>query len=208
MGKTKSQPRQMNFANAIQHILRITDERSDQKFLENSKQFTMPLASLKARIAALEELAMDKLGETPESLDERVLVSVERAQGFVQVDEPVKLGSIVRIKIKEERHGTESPANPMQDAFTVVGQMQIHKDVDQLLIGMKVGETRDILITNPKNDKEQIRITVFLSRVFKGKDLPANEATQETSAQASSEATQNQTNGETVQDQTNIAKEA
>src|ERR1700675_3811103 len=110
MSKTKNkQPRQMDFSSAVQYLMKITDERSDQKFLENSKQFTAPLASLRTRVEVLEDLMFEKLGETKASLSERVLTRIEKQQGFVQVDEPAKLGSIVRVKVKEEISGTESP---------------------------------------------------------------------------------------------------
>lgn len=165
----------MNFADAVKYLSQVTDERADRKFLENSKQFTMPLASLRARLEVLEDLVMEKFGETEASLGERVLTRVEKQQGFQLVDEPAKLGSIVRIKIKEEKSGAESPNTPMEDAFAVVGQMQIHKEVDQLLIGMKAGDTRDALVSNPQDPAQQARITIFLARVFKGREEPKNE---------------------------------
>lgn len=177
MAKTKKQPkaRQMNFNDAVKYLMQITDERSDQKFLENSKQMTMPLASLKARVEVIEDLLMEKLGETEASLAERVLIRVEKGQGFVQVDEPAKLGSIVRIKIKEELSGTESPINPMTDAFMVVGKNQIHEAVDKMLIGAKAGDTNSELLPSPKDPNQLLRITVFLARVFKGQEVIQNE---------------------------------
>lgn len=177
MAKTKkeSKPRPMNFADAVKYLSQITDERSDMKFLENSKQFTAPLASLRTRVEVLEDLLMEKFDETEASLAERVLLRIEKGHGFVQVDEPAKLGSIVRVKIKEELSGTESPANPLTDAFMVIGKNQIHKSVDKMLIGANVGETKTELLPNPKDPNQFLRITVFLARVFKGAEVVQNE---------------------------------
>lgn len=198
MGKTKSnKPRQMDFASAVQYLTGITDQRSDQKFLENSKQFTAPLASLRTRVEVLEDLLMEKFGETEISLAERVLGRVEKQQGFQQVDEPAKLGSIVRIKVKEELVDKESPNNPMEDAFMVVGQNQIHSSVDELLLGASAGDTKSTSVPNPKDATQLIKVTVFLAKVFKGRETPNEEVKTETAAtpEAAPQDPQNQANG-------------
>lgn len=173
--KNSNKPRQMDFAHAMRYLSQLVDERSDTKFLENSKQITGPLTSLKMRVEVLEDLLMEKLGETEDSLAERVFIRAEKAQGLQQIDEPVKLGSVVSIKVKEELAGEESPNNVMSAALMVVGRNEIHPSIDTMLIGAKAGDTKSAVLPHPKEPTQSLKVTVFLARVFKGPEIVKNE---------------------------------
>lgn len=171
----KGQRRQVDFASGM----RILSDSMDEKFLQNSQHFTKGLATMKVRLEALEDLLMEKLGETEASLQERTLTRVEKMQGFQQVNTPVQKGSVIRIKVKEEEVGKESPTTPMQDAFMAVGHNQIHAALDELLLGANAGETKEVIVPDSKNVAVQVKITATVIRVFKGDEV-ANESKSET----------------------------
>lgn len=173
--KSKGRSQVMNFSDAVRNLKITIDERVDTKILEVSKQFTNPIASIRTRTEVLEDIIKEKFGETDESLGERVVDRIEKNQGFIEVKAPAKLTSIVRVRIKEEDVGKESPATLMQDAFMVVGEKQIHEEVDKLLLGMNAGETKDVVVADLQDATKSVRITVFLARVFKGREEASNE---------------------------------
>jgi len=156
--------RTVDFASGMQ----ILSQMMDEKFMQNSKHFTQGLSTMKIRLEVLEDLLMEKLGETEASIAERALLRIEKMQGFEVVNTPVKKGSVIRIRLKEEVVGNESPTAPMQDAFMAVGHNQINAALDELVIGATVGETRDITLPDPDNAAVQRKLTVILMRIFKG----------------------------------------
>ena len=161
-------PRQVDFASGM----RMLSDMSDQKVLEYTKQFTSNLASFKVRMEALEDLLIEKLGETQDSFQERVMLRVEKNFGYEPVDTEVKKGSIVRLKIKEEELGKESNDTPMDNQYICVGHNQLDKTghIDTLVVGAKAGETRDITLPDPNNETVQRKLTVIISKVFKGEE--------------------------------------
>lgn len=158
--------RDVDFSSGI----RILSDMMDQKQLEYTKNFTSTLGSMKLRVQVLEELLKEKFGETEESLQERTFLKIESEQGFQQVDTEVVKGSVLRVKVKEEEVGKESPTNPMQDAYMCVGHNQINAAVDTLVIGAKPGETRDVTLPDPKNVEVQRKITITVLKIFKGEE--------------------------------------
>lgn len=178
MGKSKGKPRQMNFSDSLKYL----SDMMDQKQVEYSKHFAQALSSMRVRLEALEDVIMEKNGETEASLNERVLLRVAKMQGFQEVDTPVQKGSVVRLKIKEEVIGSESPTTPMQDAFMAVGHNQINAAIDEKIIGATVGQTLDITLPDPQNAAVQRKITFIVMKVFKG-----DEVKDETQVQATPE---------------------
>lgn len=164
---SKQQKRQINFKDAIQ----VLSEQMDQKLMITMQQSTQIMSSLKLRLEVLEDLLQEKFGETEESLKERLLLRVEKNQGFSETDNPVRKGSIVRIKLKEEVVGKEYPALPMQDSFMCVGHNQISPHIDELIIGQNVGETRDIVLPDPNDANIQRRLTVLVVKVYRGEEV-------------------------------------
>ena len=181
--QSKRKPRQLNFSDAIKTL----SEMMDQKFIQNTQHFTQSLASMRVRLEALEDVIMEKLGETEESLKERVLERVARMQGFQEVSTPVQKGSVVRLKIKEEEVGKETPTTPWQDAFMVVGHNQINTAIDTDIVGTKLGETKTLTLPDPENANVQRRITYFVAKVFQG-DESSNETQETTQTEAVKEA--------------------
>jgi len=79
--QSKSKKRQMNFSDALKAL----SENLDTKFLENTGQFTQLMSSFKLRLEVLEDLLMEKFQETEDSFKERLLLRVEKNQGFQEV---------------------------------------------------------------------------------------------------------------------------
>lgn len=172
--KSKGKKRSIDFSSG----LKMLSESMDQKFLTNTQHFTQALSSLRVRVEVLEDLLMEKFGETEDSLSERVLLRIEKMQGFVPVETPVEDGSIIRIKVKEELVGSESPDTPQENAFMIVGAKQINPSLDELLIGAVVGEIRNVTLPDPKDSTKSRKITATVCRVFKGNkvnETPAQE---------------------------------
>ena len=160
--------RQMNFSDAIKAL----SESMDSKFLDHTKYFTQALSSFKLRLEVLEDLLMEKLSETEESLKNRLLSRVEKQQGFQEVTTEVVKGSIIRIQVKEEVVGQESPETPLTDSFMCVGHNQINSNIDLLVLGAKAGETRTVDVPNPNKPEELRKITVVVCKVFQSQGIP------------------------------------
>lgn len=158
--------RQVDFTGAV----KMLSEMADTKQLDYTKQFTTTLSAIKLRMETLEDLLIEKLNETQDSFNERVMLRVEKNYGYVTVDTPVKKGSMVRIKVKEEVLGKESPDAEMETQYICVGHNQLHSSIDTLIVGAVVGETRDIILPDPKNATVQRKLTVLVSKVFKGEE--------------------------------------
>ena len=185
-GKSKlGTRRQVNFTDGI----KLLSESMDQKFLDHTGKFTQLMSSFKLRLEVLEDLLIDKLGITEDVLKDRLLVRVEKNQGFQEVSTPVERNSIVRIKVKEEVVGQESSDNPLVDSFMVVGHNQINSNIDVLLIGALAGETREVTVPNPKNPEELRKLTVVVCKVFQGQGIPEGmQPTDTTGAEPSDDA--------------------
>ena len=156
--------------------LKMLSDSIDQKLMANMHHITTALSQAQVRIETLEDLLMEKLGETEASLKERVLLRVEKKQGFEEVTTPVVKGSVVRIKAKESDAKDTLAAVPYEDAFMVVGHNQIHADVDAAAIGMKAGESKDLILT--QGDKTSY-VTFMVAKVFRGEESQVKEAVQE-----------------------------
>lgn len=181
--KSKGKRRTVDFMGGM----KMLSEMQDAKVLEYTKNFTQALSALKVRLDVAEDLLKEKLGETEESLNQRAMLVVEKSQGFVEVDNDVLKGSVIRIKAKEEAVGSESPTTQMQDAYIVVGKGQVHPSVDTLVVGAKLGETRDVIVDDPKDSTKKFRITVQVMKVFKGEESSSeSQAEQNDQAQAQS----------------------
>jgi hypothetical protein len=174
-GKSRTgKRREVNFSDAV----KLLSEQVDQKLMIGMQQSTQIMSSLKLRLEVLETLLTEKLGETEESLKERLILQVEKNQGFVETENPVRKGSIIRLKVKEEVVGKEVPNLPMQDSFMFVGHGQISPHVDELVIGMNVGETRDVVLPDPKDANVQRRITAMVVKVYRGEEVNETPAPQ------------------------------
>lgn len=178
--KSKSKRRTVDFSSGM----KIISEMADQKVVEYTKHFTQALSAMKVRLDVTEDLLKEKLGETEESLNQRAMLLVERTQGFVEVDNDVLSGSIIRIKAKEEEVGKESTTTRLEDAYIVVGRGQVHPAVDTLVLGAKVGETRYIIVPDNQDPSKQVRITIQVMKVFKGEESNSEAQTEEPSQAA------------------------
>lgn len=178
--KSKGKRRSVDFSGGM----KMLSEMSDQKVLEYTKNFTGALSALKVRLDVVEDLLKEKFGETEQSLNERAMLVVEKNQGFVESDNDVLQGSVLRLKAKEEIVGQETPTTRWEDAYIVVGRGQVHPSVDALVIGAKLGETRDVIVDDPKDSTKKYRLTIQVMKIFKGE-----EATSEAQAE---QTTQNQ----------------
>lgn len=183
--KSKQKHRTVDFGGAIRQLSDIMD----QKFIQNTQHFTQSISSLRVRLEVLEDLLMEKLGETEASLTERVLLRIEKMQGFQLVDTPVQKGSVIRVKVKEEVVGQEQPNNPLQDAFMCVGHNQINAAIDTLVVGAVPGQTLEVVLPDPDNAELKRKITVTVIRVFKGEPNEAPVESQETSNVQATEET-------------------
>jgi len=179
--KSKKKKQQMNFSDAVKYL----SDLQDQKHLEYTKHFTQTLSTMKVRLEALEDVVLEKLGETEDSIKERMMLRVEKMQGFNESTNDVLTGSVIRIKVKEEIVGQESPTNPMQDAYMVVGSNQINPAIDIAVLGAKLGETKELILDDPTNAEIKRKVTVTVLKIFKGeetKNETKTEAVQETQA--------------------------
>jgi hypothetical protein len=170
--KSKGKHRPVDFSSGI----KMLSDMQDRKQLEYTNNFTTTLSALKTRMEALEQILIDKLGLTEEAINDQVLLKVERNYGFQEVENDVKKGSNILIKVKEEIVGKESDTTPMDNQYIQVGANQLTKggEIDNLVIGAKKGETRTVVVPNP-NNTDQRKLTVTVVKVFKG-----NEAQYET----------------------------
>lgn len=178
--KSKGKARQVDFSGGM----KMLSEMMDRKFIENTRHFTQSVSSLRVRLEAIEDLVMEKFGETEASLTERTLLRIEKMQGFEEVTTPVQKGSVIRIKLKEEVVGKESESTPLQDAFMAVGHNQINAAIDTLAIGAVAGQTLDVTLPDPDDSNIQRKITFTVMKVFKGDETNETQVVQEEQAPA------------------------
>lgn len=104
----------------------------------NLNQFT----PLMTRIAALEELVMEKFGIQAQELIERNLVIEERANKLKAIEGPAEKGDTVLIQLQYLQDGeeVEEKLKILELAVEKNGTTQVDPVVENAIIGHKVGE--------------------------------------------------------------------
>lgn len=170
--KSKGKHRPVDFSGG----LKMLSESIDKKLMANMHHISNALSQTQMRIEALEDIILEKMGETEASLKERVLTRIEKKQGFEEVNTPVVKGSVVRIKAKEAETQDALASTPYEDAFMVVGHAQVHADIDANIIGMNIGESKDLTLTS--GDKTSY-VTFTVAKVFRGEESQKQEVAPE-----------------------------
>ena len=98
------------------------------------------LSSMKMRLDALENLLLAKKEVTSTSLQEALWNVQETLFGIAPTDAPAELGCGVRLRVKEEKIGEETDAEPATESYVVLGQGEITPDVQNALLGAKAGK--------------------------------------------------------------------
>lgn len=163
-----------------------------------ARQQLAATAGMLTRLSVLEELAKDKLGETDDSLAERVAVREDDALRLVASTEPAKEGDMVRVSL---RGGVEGDVQNGEFVRAVLRKlatepMQFHPELEKGIVGMSTGETKTITIegspihsTDPEQDgKAKTPNLVFEVRVNR---ISVPKAKPETAAPATSEGEEN-----------------
>lgn len=111
------------------------------------------------RTVAIEELLMDKLGVTKDDLANKVAVVQDRSEGFDPVDGAVELGDRTRLEIRTKTSEQTEYAGTSRLLVDNTGSGNtLGKELEAAVLGMKVGETREVLFG--KDNSLQASITV------------------------------------------------
>jgi len=132
------------------------------------------LSSMKMRLDALENLLLAKKEVTSTSLQEALWNVQETLFGIAPTDAPAELGCGVRLRVKEEKIGEETDAEPATESYVVLGQGEITPDVQNALLGAKAGEIKTFEADdqNATGDvKPRYKITLKVDRVYAKKEV-------------------------------------
>jgi hypothetical protein len=133
---------------------------ASQQILQRLAQAQMQMAApIQVRLTVLEKIVMEKLGETKESLAERVLQVEDEATGHVKVEDGAQVGDQLRtigwVKVEEQ----ENYNAPMELTIHSLGKsprpevpFQTYKELEEGLVGIKAGETREIVVNLSTGD--------------------------------------------------------
>lgn len=116
-----------------------------------ARQQLTAMANTLTRLSVLEELAKEKLGETDDTLAERVADREDAALKMVPTGKPAEKGNQLRISFRGHEEGREATAEELE--FTratirhlAVEPMQFPASVEEALLGASVGEIRTVVV--------------------------------------------------------------
>lgn len=171
MAKPRKKPndnqRFTNFNSAVLNLKANSDYAIDQKMLQVTQQFTTTLSGMQHRIAVLEDVLKAKGGVTEKDIKDATLARLERLQNFLTSDGPAEEGSPLKISVKEEEVGKENPNEEYTDSFMIVGKNNVHKAIDELVLGAVAGQQLETILPDPENQNIQRRLTVIVDKVYK-----------------------------------------
>lgn len=101
------------------------------------------------RMIALEEILFETVPAiTKENLSERITLIQDRMEGLTRTDEPAKAGDRVRVSVTvRAKPEDEIPAKASRFLVDELGSGQtVGKEIEDAIIGMKAGETKEIRI--------------------------------------------------------------
>lgn len=172
--KLNDNQRFMSFNSAVLQLKANNDFAIDQKMLQVTQQFTTTLSGMQHRIAVLEDVLKAKGGVTEKDIKDATLARLERLQNFILSDGPAEEGSPLKISVKEEEVGKESPAEEYTDSFMIVGKKNVHEAIDTLVRGATAGQKLETVLPDPENKEVLRRITVVVDKVYKKLDVKSN----------------------------------
>lgn len=169
MGKKKGQDRiqqsmgQMVSKAALTQMLPEIENIARHYIKQLGSQLAVQQAStletLFARVVVLESIVMEKLGYTTDDLTKKVADIEDSKEGLVGVDTPVELNDVVRleIKTKTEDQTEYQGSSRLKLSQTGTGQT-IGAELEEALLGMKAGETKEVLFGADKKMTAQLKV--------------------------------------------------
>lgn len=153
------------------------------------QQMIQDLSSVQMRIMALEKFAIEKLGITEDDLAVKVAELEDEATGHILSEEGAIAGDILRatINVKTESQEEFGPDQRMQIDRLAQEPFTVTEDFEKQLVGIKVGETREVQM-----DEGKTLVKVKADRVstLKNKPEPVAEAPAEEQVQGEEDASQ------------------
>lgn len=101
------------------------------------------------RIEALEGIVIEKLGITEEQLTDKVVELQNKADGLVAAnDRAVKEDDTIRFEVSTKTKNQEEFSEPSRQILTNIGKepFTYGEELEKPIIGMRVGETKEIMI--------------------------------------------------------------
>lgn len=169
-------------------ILECVNELEPILRQEFSRLLIESLAPVQTRLMVLEKLAMEKWGVTEETLALRLLDVEDEATGHVMTLDPAEAGDLLRVTATLRVEGQEKWSKPMNliirrlakpQLNPETGQLsfQTYPELEQALVGAKVGETRETpveIVNGEVTVKYNFKVTV--DRVSRNEEERAREA--------------------------------
>lgn len=142
------------------------------------------LGNIVTRLRALEEITIEKLNESKESLAARVATIEDRVEGF-EAAEAVEAGDRVRLEIQTRTADqTEFQGSSRLMVDNAGSGQTIGKELEASLLGMKAGESKEVKFGKDESLVAKLSVN-RISRQPKAPEAPADaeaapaEATQE-----------------------------
>jgi hypothetical protein len=130
------------------------------------------LVAMKQKLDALETLLINKLGVTPEEIQDSVWAIQEKLYGLETVSTPSAIGNAIRFYVKEEQEGKETDNPPDAESYIVLGNednKNLPKEIIEALTGVVAGDTRKVVLYSEAL-KSNYTVSISVARVYKEKE--------------------------------------
>jgi hypothetical protein len=135
-----------------------------------AKEVSQPLAVCTAKLEVLEKLAMEKWGETPESLEERFFDRLDELNGIPRSTEPAKATDRIRIQFTQAHTEAELASQHKQTTMLILGKNQVNEALDNALIGLSAGDSFSVVLPPPEGQTEQVYVQGVVKAVYSIQD--------------------------------------
>lgn len=162
MGTKSKQPHQKRLSD--QQVSRM-DRMTDLKIMQVSQQFAQTLSVLSAKVEVLEKIALEN-GETTESLQERFFDRLDEMNGITKSTEGLTAGDRVRISFKQAITEAELSTAPSESTMLIMGQSQVHENLDKALMGLKQGEMFSVTLPPLQDGGPSVLIEGIVKAVY------------------------------------------
>jgi hypothetical protein len=182
MGQMVSKAALAQMGPAIERYVQAVVQNLGQQL---SVQQASTLETIFARVVVLEEIVIEKLGYTKETLAIKVAETEDDKEGLTLVEGALEKGDVVRLEIstKTKDQPEYQGSSRLKMYQTGTGQT-IGTELEDALIGMKAGETKEIEFGKDKG----MVAKVIIDRVSRGpKEEPKAPAAEATTEQAPTE---------------------
>jgi len=112
---------------------------------------------------ALTDIALERFGLTNDDLENRVLDIEDKAEGTMTTVEGIKKGDTVRFKVKDLN--SKEPERALKVNNIASDKAQLAGDLEQQMLGMRAGESKDIKVLLGETEKKEFTFRVEIKRV-------------------------------------------